>query len=367
MTKRRKKSQQMKFQSKLRNLDSDFYFPIEVCCSQIDGESIERLEKYNKAIKTTPRLNSRIANDDVESEELQEIEEHTRIISKDKYQKRQPEEWAAEMASKTRTIELKKKEKQSKITLGEILRLKAEVEEVTQTLRMGEESRRLEEERGAQLKSDIQKKLEQKEKSDIHFEKVRAEDDYLKSLRSAYEESSSDEEKQLELRIRARQKPLVLGKYKPKTHYPDELSEIVSRPNRQGKPRVLHEEDNNSIWTSSYNPKTVKLDKKKDVEWYDTSEEEHGTNPFFSKPKASGTKTQSQKAVANGERKNSSGINIAGLTEEELILINQMVEERINNTSQISKHTGASMKQPSKRRVPQYDDGLLSLVYDLDV
>ena len=92
-----------------------------------------------------------------------------RILNKDQYIQKTPEQWAADTAKKTRDAEIRKREQKSQSTLSEILRLKAEVEEVTSSLRVSEETRTIEEERGVKLKRDLEHRLNKQASQEAHY------------------------------------------------------------------------------------------------------------------------------------------------------------------------------------------------------
>ena len=334
-----------------------------------DGESLDRLDKIDRPVKTTPRHPFEQGSQVLQKTEAPSEEEENSplpVVTRDAYGKKKPEEWAAEAARRERDKELKKREKQTKVTLGEILRLKAEVEEVTQTLKIGEEARRHEEERGQQMKQELDKRLDQRQRAEARESKFHDQEEYMKTLRSAYEASSSDEERELERLVKQRQRPIAYNKYKPKSAWQDELQAATSNY----KPR--QKEEDSCAWTNSIIPKPKAPTRLESAGWCDTSEEEEA-NPFLSRtkqaagmverspryqPKEVYTRHQEDRSNQGGE-----GINLAGLTQEELLLINHMVEERIKEQS-LSKPQRRPIKaQLGKgRQPPQYDERMLSLV-----
>lgn len=131
---------------------------------------MERLESARR-----PHISKAVGNPIHNQNNKAEIEHDSfdddtgRILNKDQYIQKTPEQWAADTAKKTRDAEIRKREQKSKSTLSEILRLKAEVEEVTSSLRVSEETRTIEEERGVKLKRDLEHRLNKQVSQEAHY------------------------------------------------------------------------------------------------------------------------------------------------------------------------------------------------------
>lgn len=236
---------------------------------------------------------------------------------------------------------------------------------------------------------DLNRKLETFETMAMRpsFNREKDDEEYLKSLRAAYEEESSEEDltkRALEIKKNNR-KGLVLVKDKQNYGKKSEQKNSVIKAIHNSPKNQFDEEDEEEgiriykklpkqtipdAFPTSYNPKknhfqneklkeihNMKLKTSKD--YLETSEEEDQNHL-----------KQSKKPLPTKDKRQGEELDLQNLTEEQLCLIKQMVEERLKASEPVTK-------KANKRRTQQeepdlvidddfYDNNFLNLVYELE-
>ena len=371
-----------------------------------EGKSIERLNQSDDEL-------------DILDEDL--IREK---ISKDEYNKRKAEKMRKTIDGKI----IEKREEETKSMLSEILKLKEEIQEVSVSFRVllcdGQEVDLENRQREIQQKQDllqrqIHRKLDKHQADSMrctYTERQEAEDEeYVKSLRNALEEESEDDD---DLRRRALQKK-------------KEGLNRVRRESREQKVNVLNEvgssdsDDGSCLYPNAHPPKRIQLDNSKsrhnnisvhskkinnkledmkrgkkesskkdsrDVQYkkramIETSEEDEDEQYYKSNLLNSNTiKTRElPKSLETYDAVQVAGRPIDELSDEQLVLIKQLVDARIEDSNKIkplkkkgdkngNKHLNGDKKKKSNDEMTEtptlnddfYDDKFLNLVYEME-